>query len=376
MKITDLLSLNNIKSISIEKERIISTEFTSANEKIINMNLVVQIIYNSEDNMEDPQVITVGEYIKKWLYNIKLNELKPSSFDRIEQTVTHQILPYIGDIPLIKLRSDDIQDMINTLRNKYSYSTIKKTYEGINSCLKYALRKHDVNYNAAECVVIPKNMEKSKNDIHFFTAEETEKIKNESVSCYRNGKRIYRLGELIIFLVNTGLRIGEALALKWSDIDLKKQTVNVRGNVVYVKKRDKDSPKETSGYNWKEQSTTKTRSGSRIVPLNSEAIRALISLKGINGRYDFVFSNAKGNRIYARNVDRMFRAILKRCSIAPTGVHTLRHTFASCLFAKGVDVKTVSELLGHSEIGITYDTYIHLIQEQHIVAVETLEEVL
>lgn len=64
MKITDLLSLNNIKSISIEKERIISTEFTSANEKIINMNLVVQIIYNSEDNMEDPQVITVGEYIK------------------------------------------------------------------------------------------------------------------------------------------------------------------------------------------------------------------------------------------------------------------------------------------------------------------------
>lgn len=175
MKITDLLTLNNIKSISIEKERIISTEFTSANEKIINMNLVVQIIYNSEDNMEDPQAITVGEYIKNWLYNIKLNELKPSSFDRIEQTVTHHILPYLGDIPLIKLRSDDIQDMINTLKNKYSYSTIKKTYEGINSCLKYALRKRDVNYNVAECVVIPKNMEKSKNDIHFLPLKKQKK---------------------------------------------------------------------------------------------------------------------------------------------------------------------------------------------------------
>lgn len=102
----------------------------------------------------------------------------------------------------------------------------------------------------------------------------------------------------------------------------------------------------------------------------------MISLKGINGRYDLVFSNAKGNRIYARNVDRMFRAILKRCSIAPTGVHALRHTFASCLFSKGVDVKTVSELLGHSEVGITYDTYIHLIQEQHVTAVEVLENVL
>ena len=90
-----------------------------------------------------------------------------------------------------------------------------------------------------ECVVIPKNKEKSKNDIHFFTAEEAEKIKNESVSCYKNGKRIYRLGELIIFLLNTGLRIGEALALKWSDIDLKKKKVNVRRNVVYVKKEQK-----------------------------------------------------------------------------------------------------------------------------------------
>jgi site-specific recombinase XerD len=72
----------------------------------------------------------------------------------------------------------------------------------------------------------------------------------------------------------------------------------------------------------------------------------------------------------------MFRCILKKSGLEGVGVHSIRHTFASRLFAKGVDVKTVSDLLGHSEVGVTYDTYIHLIQEQHVIAVETLENVL
>ena len=136
MDIMQILSCDNVKKVIIEKENITASEYTSENEKKINMNISVHIIYDNGKAETSTAETTVGDYIKNWLYAIKANELKPSSFDRIEQTVNYQILPYIGNISLIKLKSDDIQNMINALKNKYSYSTIKKAYEGINSCLK------------------------------------------------------------------------------------------------------------------------------------------------------------------------------------------------------------------------------------------------
>ncbi len=220
---------------------------------------------------------------------------------------------------------------------------------------------------------LPKNIDHSKDKINFFTDEQIKKIEKEAVRCYHTGKRVYRMGEIVIFLLNTGMRIGEALALKWTDIDFDNRVVKVRKNVVIIKNRDITVNKN---YKMQEQTSTKTKSGSRIVPLNSEAMKALLSLKVINGKFEYVFSTSTGERVCPRNINRLFRCVLKNCYIEPTGIHSLRHTFASRLFAKGVDVKTVSELLGHSEVGITYDTYIHLIQEQHVVAVETLENVL
>ena len=137
----------------------------------------------------------------------------------------------------------------------------------------------------------------------------------------------------------------------------------------------KDRSESDRSYCCVKQPSTKTKNGSRIIPLNTEAMRSLISLRGLNGNTPYVFATKKGERITPRNIDRTFRSILKRCGIACTGVHSLRHTFASRLFAKGIDVKTVSELLGHSDVGITYDTYIHLIQEQRMTAVKAIENI-
>ncbi len=161
--------------------------------------------------------------------------------------------------------------------------------------------------------------------IRFFNQEQIQIIEEEAVKCYKNGKRIYRIGEIIIFLLNVGLRIGEALALEWSDIDFDKKYVKIRKNVVFVKVRDESN----SSYNYHivEQNAPKTKSGNRIVPLNSAALKALKSLYAINGKHKYVFSTSNGNRVYPRNVDRMFRSVLKKCCIKPTGVHTLRHQY-------------------------------------------------
>lgn len=369
MQLISLLSDESVKRIIVEKESFSRIE-SSNSERALRLNLQILVEYDVSENFAAS--VTVEDYIKKWLYEVKANTLKPSSFDRKEEVINYQIIPYIGGISIHSLSSDDIQAMINELKKSYSYSTVKKAYECINACLKYAVKKRDLLYNAAESVTIPKNTQPSDGELRFFTEDEMRLIMQESVRCHNNGNRVYRIGgEMITFLLNTGLRIGEALALEWQNVDFKKQLATVRSNVVYVKDRSESN----RSYCCVKQLSTKTRNGSRIIPLNSEAMRALISLKGLNGNTPYVFATKNGKRITPRNIDRTFRSILKRCGIACTGVHSLRHTFASRLFAKGVDVKTVSELLGHSDVGITYDTYIHLIQEQRITAVKAIEDI-
>ena len=356
-----------INSIVLEDQRIVGYEKLDNYEDVYEVKIRLRVVHtNNEYNVPD---VTFGEYIRRWLYEVKANELKPSSLDRKEQTINYQVLPYLEDIPLTKLKSDDIQHMINDLKLKYSYSTVKKAYEAVNSCLRYALSKREVSENAADNVSLPKSMKKAVNDISFFSDEELGLIYKEAFKCYRNGKRIYRLAEIIVFLVNTGLRIGECLALKWSDIDWNTNIVRVSRNIVYVKRRDVKSLLAETGYSSLEQRSTKTKNGDRVVPLNSAAIRALLSIRGINKNNSYIFSTSNGGRVYPRNIDRMFRAILNRCHIKGRGVHSLRHTFASRMFAEGVDVKTVSEVLGHSDVSITYNTYIHLLKEQRIKAV-------
>ena len=369
MQLLSLFEDEKVKRVVIEKESFANLE-SSHNSKALRLNLQVVVEYDVSEGVSDS--VTVGEYIRNWLYNVKANTLKPSSFDRKEQVINYQIMPYIGNIGIDSLSADDIQAMVNELKERYSFSTVKKAYECINACLKYAVKRRDLMYNVAESVTIPTNIQRSNSDIHFFTEDETRLIVQEAVRCYQNGNRVYRMGEIFIFLLNTGLRIGEALALEWRNIDIENRRITVRSNVVYVKDRTNSSKK----YCCIKQPSTKTKSGSRIVPLNDEAVRALISLRGINGDVPYIFATKKGKRIHPRNIDRTFRGILHRCGIQSTGVHSLRHTFASRLFAKGIDVKTVSELLGHSDVGITYDTYIHLIHEQRAEAVNAIENVL
>ncbi len=370
MDVLSLLQNENVKQITIEKKEVLDKSL-DRNEHVFDMYLSVRVVYKNDAQTEQP--VKLRDYLEHWLYEYKRHELKASSFDRKEQIAKQQIIPRIGEIELKHLTSSDVQNMINKLSAKYSYSTVKKAYECLNGCLKFAVKNHQITMNPADGTVLPKNLQLDTKEVRCFTENEVQKIEQECVRCYQNGNRVFRLGEIIIFLLNTGLRIGEALALEWSDIDFERAKLKVRKNVVCVKKRSKDG-RNTGGYQTLKQNSTKTKKGERTVPLNRDALMVLMAVRTINGKSKYVFATKSGKRVNHRNIDRMFRCILRNCEIASSGVHALRHTFASRLFAKGVDVKTVSQLLGHSEVGITYDTYIHIIQEQEIAAVNALTE--
>ena len=328
----------------------------------------------SRNGYANIQKITVREYMDNWFREVKMNSLKPKSLDALDSTLRHQIYPYIGDIQIAALTPDDVQSMINQLVAKgLAYSTIKKAYDAINPCFKLGIIKGNVLKNPCVGVVLPKMIKRKSSDIRFFTQDEVERICQECVTQHSNGKQIYRLGQSIILLMYTGMRIGELLGLKWNDIDFEKKIARIEASVVVVKDRDNDRDDTAPKYKLLEQSSTKTDSSERFIYLNQKAITALKDLHAINGDFDYVMSNSKGKILIPKNFDRMLRNVLLRCGLEPSGAHVLRHTYASMLFKNGVDVKTVSELLGHKDVSVTYNIYIHLIKEQKHEAVEILD---
>ena len=321
---------------------------------------------------------TVGKYMTEWLTTKKRNELKATSYDRLEVTVNNQIIPFVGDIQLQAFSSNDVQTLLNTLMESgYSYSTIKKVYDAINECFRTGIIARTVAFNPALAVSLPSKDKFEESDIKFFVESEVSVLYLAARKEYSNHKRIYRLGELVVLVVNTGLRSAELLALKWTDVhlDCDAPYLEVKDTRVVVKDRAEDALRK---FKVLEQNSAKSRSGKRSIPLNSDAVEALRYLKSVCGNSKYVIATSDGKPIGQRYLDRLFRNIQIAAGFPEEriyGIHSLRHTFATLLIKNRVDIKTVSELLGHSDVTITLNTYVHFIEEVKRQAVEDIVSV-
>lgn len=322
---------------------------------------------------------TFSSYITTWLTTVKSLDLKPKSYDRLEQTVMYDVIPYIGNIQLQAVKSDDIQSMIKSLKdNGKGHSTIKKAYDAVNAAFKWGLacQPPKVKGNPAAIVKPPSKKQFTQKQIPFYSKDEAAMLTAQATSLFKNGKRHYPLGAFVPLLINTGLRMSELLALKWkTDIDFENKTLTVHNNIVFVKDRSEDAEKK---YKIVEQDTVKTDAGQdRTVPLNSVAIDALRNLQKVTGEQKYVMTTREGTIVKPRQLDQMFRRIAIAAGLPEEkiyGVHALRHTFATLLLRNHVDIKTVSKLLGHSDVAITYNTYIHVIKEVEREAIESIPE--
>ncbi|MCH5200579.1 MAG: site-specific integrase [Oscillospiraceae bacterium] len=299
--------------------------------------------------------MSVKDYMDHWLYTVKINELKPASFDRVEQSCKYQIYPYIGDLQIQALTANDVQQMLNSIAKTHSYSTMKKAYNNLNSCLNLGLARNEITRNPVIAVTLPTKAAMSNNptkEIRSYTPNEIVAIVDECKRTYGNGKPVNRYGYAFLLMLNTGIRLGEALYLKWKDVDFETNTIYIHGNVSEHKNRQSDS---SSNYIIEEQETPKTKKSIRYINLNSKAIEALHALRDIIGDDERVIATANHTIVSPHNMHKYFRNILNRCYIKNNDdiVHSLRHTFATSLILKGVDIKIVSELLGHSDVGTT-----------------------
>ncbi len=309
-----------------------------------------------------PSNDTVQSYFSMWLQEYQYNKLKPSSFDRLESTVNNHIIPNIGGMKMDKVTRDHVQSLVNQLykKEKLSYSSVKKVYVALNSCYNHALIADVIKKNPCIGITLPSQSERTK-EVLPLSADEVERLKAELVATKPSGEPMYYYGNAYLLILNTGLRMGEALALCWEDVDFEGKTITIEKNHILSKKRD-ESGNTVGGYELQKQDSTKTASGNRTIPMNRSAESALLALKE-NNTTPYVIVNSRQHNVLPSNFERTFHRISQNAGIGQYGVHALRHTFASMLFRNHVDVKIVSQLLGHSSVKITYDTYVHLFEK-------------
>lgn len=322
-----------------------------------------------------PSKLSLEEYMWNWLHIFKRPTVKASTYDRTESVIRGTIAPVIGPLPFSSVTSLDLQNFINQLmEDGKSYWVIKKAYDALNDCLDHAMKNGDLADNPMLTVGAPSKVNFEQTDTRALTeAEEKALLKELERKFVSSGKEVYNYRYAFILLLNTGMRLGEIIALDWTDVDFEAKTLSVSKNAVMVRLRDKEG-KSTGHQEQVIQPTPKTKSSNRTIPLNTKAMDALQHLKEYANDSPFVVNTSNHTRPLSGALLKQIALAYKKCGIHDAGIHTLRHTFATRLFERGAQVKDVSAILGHSSVAITANTYIHVIAERKQDIVNLLDE--
>lgn len=341
---------------------------------------------NSQTLITSPK-ITFGEYIVQWLEKNKLGNIKQRTYESYESLLNDYIIHFkkfdLANKQMGQLTSEMFQTHINFLAETLARSTIVKLYIVITQCLKYAYKQKHINADFWEDYHIPteENMTKKKKTPICLNKEDMLKLFSEAKRLNAGtGRRAGKLGEyayggnafVVMMLISTGMRIGEALALTWDDIDFDKNIISVNKSIAYVKNEKYTKGSTTENIKKPIVTTPKTRASNRYIPMSDITIWAVNALKAEqNKRETFSHSgsvclNKNGNLIAIRNLRVTLNAMLKagKCSVETCGLHALRHSFGSILLRDNVDIAVISRLLGHTDVSTTYNVYIHIAEEQ------------
>ena len=296
---------------------------------------------------------TVTEFIEYYIDNIISIDNKSSSVLRCKQSLKNQIGPIIGKKLIKNIRTEDVQNMITSLVNKgYSHSTIKKSLNLFNAANRYYIGLGGKTHYSPALIKMPKP---DSEEVVFFSENELDIMQNYLFSIIDKT----RYAAALIILANTGLRVGELLALSKENVDIWQKKIYVAETASQV------SVDENGKYGGKiHNQTTKTKSGKRIVVLNSDAVKAMefILERDKNIDSEFLICTKNGNQVYQKPLNELFHKVLKETSLEKEkscGVHSLRHSFATKLLNNNVSIETVSYILGHSTDSITKKYYIH-----------------
>lgn len=292
------------------------------------------------------------KWLDEWLENYVKITSKPRTCERYRGIINLQINTYLGELDINDLSPVVLQSFVVNLMKKgnckngegLASSTTNTIITIIQNSLKTAYTLGLIDDYNADKIIRPKIYERK---IECFSAKEQKKIEE-----YIHQEKKQRLNGVILCLY-TGIRLGELLALEWSDI-------NFKNGEMTINKSCHDGL-NTSGKFTRITDTPKTKSSIRVIPIPKQILPILKEMKR-NSSSHFVVSGS-GEELRVRSYQRSFQTMLKNIGIKKKGFHSLRHTFATRALECGMDVKTLSEILGHKNPTITLNRYAHSLME-------------
>ena len=305
---------------------------------------------------------TVGQWMEVWFEHYAKVKVRPSSHQTYRGTSTTTS----SQISLEKLTSLELQKFykkllekgrVDRLESKHqskglSAKTVRNIHQIISSAMKLAQEQKLISTNPADGCALPR-----------LEHREMQTLPVEQLQSFLREARDSGVFELYYLELATGLRRGELLGLKWEDIDLERGDLRVRRQIARLNGEVVEAP-------------LKTKNAYRTLPLAEDTIGVLEAQRKKTGSSQWVFPSTTGGPISPDSVLHMLHRVLKRAGLPRVRFHDLRHTFATLALQNGVDVKTVSGMLGHFSAGFTLDTYAHVTTASQRQAAKTMGGIL
>ena len=285
------------------------------------------------------------DWLNEWLDYYVQPRTKKRTYEKYSKQINKHVLPVLGEYNMDDLTAVTLQKFVAALIDKgLSANTVNGVITLLKTSLQRAVSVGVAQRQYSDFIVRPKTREKQ---VECFSKDEQKKI--ERYVFDKNKPKLFG----IVFCLYTGLRIGELLALTWEDVDLQK-------GIIAVSKSCHDSWED--GEYVKVIDEPKTESSMRIIPFPKQLLPRLKELKKLT-KSGYVIGGEHVHGTQVRSYQKTFETLLQKLKIPHKGFHSLRHTFATRALECGMDVKTLSEILGHKNPMVTLKRYTHSMLE-------------
>lgn len=308
--------------------------------------------------------ITLNEFLSEYLNSIQTT-IRPKTIIQYRRIVNNHINPFLGNYKLDELKPHHIQNFYNSkLEKGTSERTVILIHAVLHKALRQAVLWGILGWNPSDAVIKPK---KKKTEIKVLND-----VQVRNLLLVAKGSSIE---VLIHTAITTGLRFGELLGLKWSDLDWNNRTLQIQRQVYFL-------PKKGNVF-----AELKTKASQRTIVLGKSTLELLKShwkeqqifkaeSKGNWHDLDLVFPSQTGNPNDKGNLSRRFKKLLETAGLPSIRFHDLRHTAATLMLLQGINPKIVQERLGHSDISMTLNTYSHVLPSMQQDAADKIDELI